>query len=227
MSIAGSDSAHESSQRIDAAPKRLGRPADAIKRQRILDAAAHSFFEAGFAATSIEQVAAMAGVSKVTIYNHFTDKRGLFTAAVEGECEKMRSYLSLDDMPHGCLRNYLTAFADCVADFLARPEIIQFKRRIAAETESNPEIGRAFLEAGPWRLKQAFSDYLGQAAARGDLAIADTGIAAEQFMALVLGLSDLETRFGVEGMDRDRQRRIAGAVSMFLATYAPQPAGTK
>ena len=34
-------------------------------------------FEHGFAATSIEQVAADAGVSKVTVYNHFGDKRGL------------------------------------------------------------------------------------------------------------------------------------------------------
>ena len=63
-----------------------GRPADLAKRQAILQTAGRSFFDVGFAATSIEQVAAEAGVSKVTVYNHFGDKRGLFTAAVEAEC---------------------------------------------------------------------------------------------------------------------------------------------
>ncbi|MEH6724432.1 MAG: helix-turn-helix domain-containing protein, partial [Qipengyuania sp.] len=59
-------------------PKRTGRPADEAKREAILAAAAASFFEHGFAASSIEQIAADAGVSKVTIYNRFGDKRALF-----------------------------------------------------------------------------------------------------------------------------------------------------
>ena len=62
-----------------------GRPADLAKRRAILQTAGRSFFDVGFAATSIEQVAAEAGVSKVTVYNHFGDKRGLFTAAVEAK----------------------------------------------------------------------------------------------------------------------------------------------
>ena len=60
-----------------------GRPTDLAKREAILRTAGRSFFDAGFAATSIEQVAADAGLSKVTVYNHFGDKRGLFTAAVD------------------------------------------------------------------------------------------------------------------------------------------------
>ena len=65
-------------------PKRTGRPADEAKREAILAAAAASFFEHGFAASSIEQIAADAGVSKVTIYNRFGDKRALFAAACIG-----------------------------------------------------------------------------------------------------------------------------------------------
>ena len=79
--------------------KKPGRPSDQAKRQAILDAASQLFFEDGFAATSIEQVAADAGVSKVTIYNQYGDKRALFTAAVERECEKMRDYFSIYSTP--------------------------------------------------------------------------------------------------------------------------------
>ncbi len=46
-------------------------------------------FEADFAAASIEQVVADAGVSKVTIYNEFGDKLGVFIASVETQCDRL------------------------------------------------------------------------------------------------------------------------------------------
>ena len=68
-----------SSQAID--PHGLtGRPE---KRRAILDAARRVFFSNGFAQTSVDTIAAQAGVSKQTIYNHFGDKRALFVAVAE------------------------------------------------------------------------------------------------------------------------------------------------
>jgi len=183
--------------------------------------AAHCFFEGGFAGTAIEQVAADAGVSKVTIYNQFGDKRGLFTAAVECECEKMRGYFWLAEMPQGSIRERLMAIGEAMLAFLFRPEMMQFERRIAAETEHDPAIGLAFLEAGPRRMKQAFSAWLRHACEAGELVIADTDLAAEQFVALCKGMCDLEHRFGARVTPPDSQRRLVGAVAMFLAAYAP------
>ncbi len=220
MSIAGSSAAEKNLPGLDALPKKQGRPSDAAKRQRIIDAAAHSFFQTGFAGTAIEQVAADAGVSKVTIYNQFGDKRGLFSAAIECECEKMRGYFSLQEMPAGSIRERLTAIGEAIVAFLFRPEMIQFERRIAAETEAEPAIGAAFLKAGPWRMKQAFSAWLRHACDGGELVIADTDLAAEQFVALCKGMGDLEHRFGTAVLPGDNQRRIAGAVEVFLAAYA-------
>ncbi len=202
--------------------KRLGRPTDEAKRAAIIGAASRLFFDEGFAATSIEQVAADANVSKVTIYNQFGDKRGLFAAAVTRECEKMRGHFSLDEMPPGTIRERLTVIAQAMFDFLSRPEMIQFERRIAAETEHEPAIGEAFLKAGPWRMKSAFSAYLEHASARGELRIEDPVLAAEQFVSLSKGMGDLERRFGVTPSDADNQRRIAGAVDVFLAAYGVQ-----
>lgn len=199
--------------------KRLGRPSDQAKRDAIVEAASHRFFDVGFAATSIEQVAADAGVSKVTIYNHFGDKRALFAAAVVLECEKMRGYFSLEDMPSGTIRERLTVIAKAMFEFLSRPEMIQFERRIAAETEKEPAIGLAFLEAGPWRMKQAFSAYLAHASATGELRIADPQLAAEQFVSMAKGMGDLERRFGSLPSKEENERRVAGAVDVFLAAY--------
>ena len=200
-------------------PRKQGRPLDAAKRRAIVDTAAHHFFHHGYAATAIEQVAADAGVSKVTIYNQFGDKRALFAAAVECECERMRGHFSLDHMQPGTIRERLTAIGEAIHAFLFRPEMIQFERRIAAETEHDPAIGAAFLEAGPWRMKQGFAAWLSHAAEAGELTIADPMLAAEQFVSMCKGMGDLERRFGVAVTPDSRGCRIAGAVEVFLAAY--------
>ncbi|MCR9180230.1 MAG: TetR/AcrR family transcriptional regulator [Erythrobacteraceae bacterium] len=200
-------------------PRRAGRPLDSVKRRAIIEAAAQHFFHGGFAATAIEQVAADAGVSKVTIYNQFGDKRALFTAAVEFECEKMRGHFSLDALPSGPIRERLIAIAEVMSAFLFRPEMIQFERRIAAETEHDPAIGEAFLAAGPRRMKDGFAAYLRRAVEAGELVIENAELAAEQFVSMCKGMGDLERRFGADVSPESRQSRIIGAVDVFLAAY--------
>jgi len=203
-----------------ASKKKPGRPSDKAKRLAIIEAASSAFFVDGFAATSIEQVAAKAGVSKVTIYNQFGDKRALFTAAVERECEKMRGYFSIDETRGGTIREQLLEIGEGMIAFLSRPEMIQFERRIAAETEHEPAIGHAFLDAGPWRMKHGFAAFLSHANEKGELKVKDTVLAAEQFAALCKGMGDLDQRFGRDVSPEDRARRIEGAVDVFLAAYA-------
>ena len=205
------------------APKGRGRPVDNAKRAAIVEAASDAFFDVGYAGSSIEQIAADAGVSKVTVYNHFGDKRALFAAAVERECEKMRGYFSIEAVsPDRSIRERLTAIGKAMFAFLSRPEMIQFERRIAAETEQDPEIGRAFLEAGPWRMKTAFSAFLAHSAAQGELAIDDPQLAAEQFVSMCKGMGDLERRFGELPAESDTNKRIEGAVDVFLKAYTPK-----
>ncbi|MDP1793287.1 MAG: TetR/AcrR family transcriptional regulator [Acidimicrobiales bacterium] len=59
---------------------RLGRD---DRRKSILQAAAGAFAGAGFAATSMEQLAAEAGVTKLIVYRHFDSKEGLYRAVLE------------------------------------------------------------------------------------------------------------------------------------------------
>ena len=219
MSICGSSEPEKKSER-----RKPGRPLDAAKRAAIVETAAHHFFHHGYAATAIEQVAADAGVSKVTIYNQFGDKRALFAAAVERECEKMRGHFSLEDTTNGAMRERLIAIGQAIFAFLFRPEMIQFERRIAAETEHDPAIGAAFLEAGPMRMKHAFAVHLSHAVEAGELVIADPMLAAEQFVSLCKGMGDLERRFGAVVTPEQRDLRIIGAVELFLAAYGqPRP----
>ncbi|MBX7539694.1 TetR/AcrR family transcriptional regulator [Qipengyuania sphaerica] len=200
--------------------KKAGRPADTAKREAILEAATRAFFGSGFAASSIEQIAADAGVSKVTVYSHFGDKRGLFAAAVEGECERLRDQFQVTPDLRGTLRQRLTAIGETMVGFLSRPEMVQFERRIAAETEHEPDIGAAFLESGPHRMKAAFKGLMQAMVDAGEVRIDDVDLAVEQFASMCKGMGDLERRFGHPGdPERDRQR-IDGAVEVFCRAYA-------
>lgn len=198
---------------------RRGRQPDPAKREAILSAATTIFFERGYEGARIEAIATKAGVSKVTVYGHFGTKEALFTAAVERECEKIRSALLFDE-GQAPLKERLSAFGHSMIAFLSRPEMVRFEQRIAAETERHPELGRCFLEAGPMRMKRALADLLDRARQRGELVgMPDPLLAAEQFASMVKGMADLERRFTGHVDRAATNRRIDAAVALFLKGY--------
>ena len=182
-------------------------------------AAAQCFFDIGYEATSIEQVAAKAGVSKVTIYNQFGDKRALFAAAVSHECDKIRGMFEFGLPCDGPLRDRLRIIGTAMSNFIGRPEMVRFDRRVAAETERDPQIGTAFLNAGPYRMKAAFSAMLEGMVAAGELKIDNCALAAEQFVSMCKGIGDLERRYGQPHDQEAERARIEGAVELFLKAY--------
>ena len=195
------------------------RPSSEKKRQAIIEAAAAAFFEQGYEASSIEGIAEDAGVSKVTVYNYFGGKPGLLSAAVEHEIEQMHQYLCLDGMEAGSLKDILLALGHAFNDFLSRPEIINFDRRMAAESVHHPEIGETFLEAGPRRMHTQLTQLMAMAHERGEIAVDDPAIAAEQFASMCKGFGDLERRFSVAHDADAAKARVDAAVTTFFKAY--------
>jgi AcrR family transcriptional regulator len=66
----------------------------ASQRGRLLEAMAACVAEHGYAATTVAQVVARAGVSRKTFYEHFADKRACFLAAWEAGTEILFSQLA-------------------------------------------------------------------------------------------------------------------------------------
>jgi AcrR family transcriptional regulator len=56
---------------------------DPVRREAILHAAAEVFAHAGFATTSVEDIAAAAGITKLIVYRHFDSKENLYRAVLE------------------------------------------------------------------------------------------------------------------------------------------------
>jgi TetR/AcrR family transcriptional repressor of mexJK operon len=179
-------------------PAPLGRPKDREKRVAILDAARTHFFEKGFDAVTIEGVAEEAGVSKMTVYNHFGDKQTLFKAFVEREVSTLSSLLtqlplSLDDF-----RNTLITFGMAFLDFITRPEVIQFNRLLISVAPHQPQLVRQFFEAGPATIYAALANLLRQAAFSQELSIPNPERAADQLMAMWQSFDLMKFQLGLE-----------------------------
>ncbi|MFZ1392197.1 MAG: TetR/AcrR family transcriptional regulator, partial [Dokdonella sp.] len=88
-----------------------GRPKDLEKRAAILQAAKQLFPEHGFDGTSMDTIAALAGVSKLTVYSHFVDKERLFIEAVREKCAEQMPFELFDVDVSGPIREQLMAIA--------------------------------------------------------------------------------------------------------------------
>ena len=67
-------------------PRRLGR---VQRREQILAAATEAFARSGFAATSLDEIAAQAGVTRVILYRHFDSKTDLYQAVLDRMCARL------------------------------------------------------------------------------------------------------------------------------------------
>ncbi len=119
------------------------------KRQAVLDGARHEFLQHGYAATSMDRVAAAAGVSKATVYGHFADKQALFRALTEAMVGERLSELfgaspqqALPAEPAAALRQLA---ARSLEGSRTEPQFLAFLRLVIAESERFPELAKTFL----------------------------------------------------------------------------------
>jgi AcrR family transcriptional regulator len=94
-----------------AAAEPASRPRQLLSRQErqasILAAAATAFARAGFAATSMDDVAAEAGVTKLILYRHFASKEDLYRAVLAGVADRLRDeFIRGFNRPEGQRRGY-------------------------------------------------------------------------------------------------------------------------
>src|ERR1700723_3938525 len=133
---------------------RGGRPsrADALRlRQRILEVATELFLAQGYGSTTIEAVAARAGISKRTLYHRFDDKAALFTAVVHGIIEQIRPPAGVPLIEGATLRNVLRRLAGMILHAALSPQAIALHRLVMAESARFPELARAVAGDGSTR----------------------------------------------------------------------------
>ena len=207
-------------------PNAPGRPKDPGKRAAILDAAKRMFVSLGFERVSMDQIAAEAGVSKLTVYSHFGDKESLFAEAVRAHCEQGMPNSLFDSEPGTPLRERLLAIGHAFFSMVMTPDAIAGHRILCSPQVTTTGLPAVFWEAGPQRVQAGFAALLERRTASGELDIEDAELAAAQFFTLLKGEPHLQAVIGYccSRGSRNAREHVVSAVDFFLRSYARRQA---
>jgi AcrR family transcriptional regulator len=198
----------------------------ARKRGAILDAATTLFLRSGYRGTSMDEIAALAAVSKQTVYKHFADKERLFAEIVTGSVSEVSDpvhaeVLALEDS--GDVEADLRGLARRLLGRVMQPRILQLRRLVIGEAARFPELGRTFHDQGPGRTIGALAAVFERLADRGVLELDDPRLAAAHFNWLVMSIPLNQAMLLGEDQPPDRaelDRYADAGVRAFLAAYA-------
>lgn len=196
----------------------------ARKRRDILEAATATFLEHGYLGTSMDQVAARAGVSKQTVYKHFADKERLFTAIVLGTIDEVgEPFFSAIGALEGTddLETDLRTLAGRLTRVVEDKRLLQLRRLVIGEAGRFPALGRSYYERGPGRTGELLASQFQALADRGLLQFDDPVLAAQHFNWLVLSIPLNQAMFSVDldFSQAELDRWADAAVRAFLAAY--------
>ena len=201
---------------------RRGRPKDLDKRDAILAAAKALFVEQGYAGTSMDRIAAAAGVSKLTLYSHYGHKEDLFQQCVIAKCQEHTPDAIYDPANRAPLRQRLMAIGIAFNQLVMSDEAIKFYRMMAAEARQTGKLGALFYAAGPQRTLEQFKLLLAAAARKGELRIGNRSRAANHFFCLLEGEHHMRAMIGERFPSaRELRAHVADVVDLFLRAYAP------
>ncbi|GAB1406224.1 TetR/AcrR family transcriptional regulator [Thermomonas brevis] len=205
-----------------ARPAGPGRPKDLGKRAAILLAAKRMFVQHGFEGVSMDQIAAEAGVSKLTVYSHFGDKGNLFSEAVRAHCEESIPAALFDPAPGVPLRERLTQIGRAFVAMVMTPDAIAAHRILCAPQVAGSDLATILWEAGPQRLHASFAALLERRMHAGELDIPDPARATGHFFTLLKGEPHSQAVFGFcgSGTPQDPDAHVASVVDLFLRAYA-------
>ena len=204
-----------------------GRPKDMEKRAAILAAAKALFISNAFGGTSMDAIAADAGVSKLTVYSHFGDKDNLFREVIRSRIqdlmpEETYRFDAQADIRETLLRVALThAHLDCNAETVGT-----FRAILSDCRQGNPRYGRLIWEEGAQRTHGLMESLLQRAVDAGRLDIEDVARASTQFLTLIKGNLMMRQMFGCtdcqESYLQEIEATARAGVEMFLRAYLPR-----
>ena len=196
----------------------------AQKRRVIIEAAIAAFLQNGYVGTSMDEIAAEAGVSKQTVYKQFADKERLFTEIVLGTIDQVGEpfFAGIDTLADTeDLETDLRQLARELMRIASDPRLLQLRRLVIGEAGRFPELGRAYYERGPGRSTETLASRFQHLAERGLLRLDDPQLAAEHLNWLVLSIPLNRAMFNPDQdfSAAELEHYADEAVRVFLAAY--------
>ncbi len=200
---------------------RGGRPsrADALLlRDRILEVATQEFLASGYGSTTIEAVAAGAGVSKRTLYDRFEDKSTLFAAVVHHIFSQIRPPAHVPLLVGATLPDVMRRLARLILNAALSAPALALQRLVNAESTRFPELVQAVRSDTTTREATALiADLLARELGTERLKQPDSVFAAELFIPMLITVPQRRAMgFGTPMSTGELDAWAAQVVNLFL-----------
>ncbi len=184
-----------------------GRLSAADRRRQLVAVALDLFAERGFNATTMDDIAERAGVTKPLLYQHFASKRALYLELVDGVSHDMVEAIATSAAAASGPRQQVEAGFAAYFQFVAT-STTAFRRIFGSDIPDDPELSGALR-----RVEAAAVDAV-------DVLI-DAGLEPEHRRLLaqaVMGMAEAASRYWLASTDDsdfdDHQARVAQATVM-------------
>jgi TetR/AcrR family transcriptional regulator, mexJK operon transcriptional repressor len=195
------------------------------KHEAIARAALQLFSQDGYERTSVDAIAAKAGVSKRTVYSHYGDKENLFLSVVRDTLAAMRdrfgeiterTLTDVDDVA----KSLTVCVREVTQSITSSPERAMLVRLVLAEA---PHF-QSLLEQ--WRgrgLTPLLAEPIARLTAAGQLRAGNPTQAAEHLSALTIGQINNRSMMGTFPLgDAELDHIITSGIHVFLCAYGPK-----
>ena len=193
------------------------------KRQAIIQAAINEFRDNGFEITSMDKIAATAGVSKRTVYNHFPSKEELFAEILNQLWTRVTAEQETAYRPDLPLREQLRGLLMAKLQMLGDDNFLDLARVAIAATIHSPERAQDMV-ARMGEREEGLTVWIRAAQADGRLKATAPDFAAQQVQGLLKSFAFWpQISMGKPGLSPEEQHQVAdSALDMFLACYQLQ-----
>lgn len=186
------------------------------------------FLKSGYLGASMDEIAALAQVSKQTVYKQFSSKESLFVDIVSSmsDAASDRVHKDIPELTeNGDVSEYLQMYALRQLSVVLTPRLMQLRRLVIGEVGRFPELARVLYERGPERAITAFAKVLEGLAARKLLSVDDPITAASHFNWLIMSAPlNRAMLLGDIAIPKPTalRRHVAECVRVFLAAYGSE-----
>lgn len=195
-----------------------------MKKRRDIANAAFSLYVSEGPQVNLERVAEVAGVSKVTIYNHFQSKDALLVEVVQSELLLAHSdterFLASHFSSLATVEEALESLARAWVKGVTSPRLSQLRLIVLSQIQRLPELGTAWMDSGPRRLHKNIASALLDMERQFNLSIPDVDLAVLQLAGLVVSPHVMYGPFHGEPDKEMTEQLIKEGAAIFLSYYS-------
>ncbi|MCH7308504.1 TetR/AcrR family transcriptional regulator [Acinetobacter sp. NIPH 1852] len=198
-----------------------GRPKDLEKRAKILQAAKSIFLKLGYHAANMNQIAKEAGVTKLTVYNHFQDKANLFICAIEETCEESICAKEFVLTAETNFEQALYLMCHRALSIIYLPEALKLDRVLFELAAEQSPLTQQFFDASHTRMCNVWCDFFQQAIALQFIQADEPLAQTELILSLMLGTRHHRVLLGLDAVPSitEIDQTIQQAIALFLLKY--------